>query len=85
LTRPREALSVGISIAIYGLIALLAALLLAGITLLILWMIAWVVPTYLAATWPVMIAFPISLVATSAIRRRSKPWPASEDQMDERS
>ena len=47
-------------IAIYGLIALLAALLLAGIPLLILWMIAWVVPTYLAATWPVMMAFPIT-------------------------
>ena len=46
----REALNFGISIAIYGLVALAAALLLVGIPVLILGMIAWVVLAGLAAT-----------------------------------
>jgi hypothetical protein len=39
----REALNFGISIAIYGLVALVAALLLVGIPLLIVGVVAWVV------------------------------------------
>jgi uncharacterized Tic20 family protein len=46
----REALNFGISIAIYGLVALVGALLLVGIPLLIAGMIAWVVLACLAAT-----------------------------------
>jgi uncharacterized protein len=45
----REALNFGISIAIYGLVALVAALMLVGIPLLIAGMIAWVVLACLAA------------------------------------
>jgi hypothetical protein len=45
----REALNFGISIAIYGLVALVGALLLVGIPLLIVGMIAWVVLACLAA------------------------------------
>jgi uncharacterized Tic20 family protein len=45
----REALNFGISIAIYGLVALAAALMLVGIPLLIAGMIAWVVLASLAA------------------------------------
>jgi uncharacterized Tic20 family protein len=46
----REALNFGISIAIYGLVALAAALMLVGIPLLIVGVIAWVVLASLAAT-----------------------------------
>jgi uncharacterized protein len=45
----REALNFGISIAIYGLVVLVAALMLVGIPLLIAGMIAWVVLASLAA------------------------------------
>ena len=45
----REALNFGISIAIYGVVALVAALMLVGIPLLILGVIAWVVLASLAA------------------------------------
>jgi uncharacterized Tic20 family protein len=45
----REALNFGISIAIYGMVALVAALMLVGIPLLIIGMIAWVVGASLAA------------------------------------
>jgi uncharacterized Tic20 family protein len=45
----REALNFGISIAIYGMVALVGALLLVGIPLLIVGMIAWVVLASLAA------------------------------------
>jgi uncharacterized protein len=45
----REALNFGISIAIYGLMALVAALMLVGIPLLIVGVIAWVVLASLAA------------------------------------
>ena len=45
----REALNFGISIAIYGLVALVAALMLVGIPLLIVGMVAWVVLACLAA------------------------------------
>jgi uncharacterized protein len=45
----REALNFGISIAIYGLVALVAALMLVGIPLLIAGVIAWVVLASLAA------------------------------------
>jgi uncharacterized protein len=45
----REALNFGISIAIYGLVVLVAALLLVGIPLLMVGVIAWVVLTPLAA------------------------------------
>jgi uncharacterized Tic20 family protein len=45
----REALNFGISIAIYGMVALVAALLLVGIPLLIAGVIAWVVLASLAA------------------------------------
>ena len=45
----REALNFGISIAIYGLVALVAALMLVGIPLLIVGVIAWVVLASLAA------------------------------------
>ena len=45
----REALNSGISIAIYGLVALVAALMLVGIPLLIAGVIAWVVLASLAA------------------------------------
>jgi uncharacterized protein len=45
----REALNFGISIAIYGLVALVAALMLVGIPLLIAGVIAWVVLACLAA------------------------------------
>jgi uncharacterized Tic20 family protein len=45
----REALNFGISIAIYGLVALAAALMLVGIPLLIVGVIAWVVLACLAA------------------------------------
>ena len=45
----REALNFGISIAIYGVVALVAALMLVGIPLLIVGVIAWVVLASLAA------------------------------------
>ena len=45
----REALNFGISIAIYGLVALVAALMLVGIPLLVVGVIAWVVVASLAA------------------------------------
>ena len=45
----REALNFGISIAIYGLVALVAALMLVGIPLLVVGVIAWVVLASLAA------------------------------------
>jgi uncharacterized protein len=45
----REALNFGISIAVYGLVALVAALMLVGIPLLIVGVIAWVVLASLAA------------------------------------
>jgi uncharacterized protein len=45
----REALNFGISIAIYGLVALVAALMLVGIPLLIVGVVAWVVLASLAA------------------------------------
>jgi uncharacterized protein len=45
----REALNFGISIAIYGLVALVAALMLVGIPVLIVGVIAWVVLASLAA------------------------------------
>jgi uncharacterized Tic20 family protein len=45
----REALNFGISIAIYGLVALVAALMLVGIPLLMVGVIAWVVLASLAA------------------------------------
>jgi uncharacterized protein len=45
----REALNFGISIAIYGLVVLAAALMLVGIPLLIVGVIAWVVLACLAA------------------------------------
>jgi hypothetical protein len=45
----REALNFGISIAIYGLVALVAALMLVGIPLLIVGVIAWVMLASLAA------------------------------------
>jgi hypothetical protein len=45
----REALNFGISIAIYGLVALVAALMLVGIPLLMIGVIAWVVLASLAA------------------------------------
>ena len=45
----REALNFGISIAIYGLVALVAALLLVGIPLLMVGVVAWVVLASLAA------------------------------------
>jgi uncharacterized Tic20 family protein len=46
----REALNFGISIAVYGLVALVAALMLVGIPLLIAGVIAWVVLASLAAS-----------------------------------
>jgi uncharacterized Tic20 family protein len=45
----REALNFGISIAIYGLVALVAALMLVGIPLLMVGVVAWVVLAWLAA------------------------------------
>jgi uncharacterized Tic20 family protein len=45
----REALNFGISTAIYGLVALVAALMLVGIPLLIVGVVAWVVLASLAA------------------------------------
>jgi uncharacterized Tic20 family protein len=45
----REALNSGISIAIYGLVALIAALMLVGIPLLMVGVVAWVVLASLAA------------------------------------
>jgi uncharacterized Tic20 family protein len=45
----REALNFGISVAVYGLVALVAALMLVGIPLLIVGVVAWVVLASLAA------------------------------------
>ena len=45
----REALNFGISVAVYGLVALVAALMLVGIPLLVVGVIAWVVLACLAA------------------------------------
>jgi uncharacterized Tic20 family protein len=45
----REALNFGISIAIYGMVVLVAALMLVGIPLLVVGVIAWVVLAWLAA------------------------------------
>jgi uncharacterized Tic20 family protein len=45
----REALNFGISIAIYGLVALVASLMLVGIPLLVVGVVAWVVVASLAA------------------------------------